>query len=150
MGLSQSTQRFLDNELSRITTDARMEAANALVNMAQQESGLAANIYAAPDGPSTPSTDYSGTYVSGTTAPRSLPSTPGYGSTHSSVASTPRRTAAGPSDVFVPEPPFDSYGRPYYGPRDPGPRGPHGFRQPYYGSGYGVEYDDIRGNQREY
>ena len=100
--------------------------------MANQTEQVAANIWALPSAPSTPSSQYSGSYVSGTPAnPGSRRSTPGTRST--SHTSTP-----GPSNgVYVPETPFDEYGRPIYR--------QGGFRQPGFS---GVEYDDILRNQR--
>lgn len=68
MGLSQSTQNFVSSEIDRITQDVRMEAANAMLSIAHREEQAAANIRGVPSGPSTPSSQYSGSYVSGTTA----------------------------------------------------------------------------------
>ena len=145
MGLSQSTQNFVSREIDRIAQDARMEAAQAMLGMAHQEEQAAANIWGVPSGPSTPS---SRSYVSGTTAnlgsTRSTPNTrsSAYGSTpvgvHGEYQSTPAPAAAGPSSgLYVPETPFDEYGRPIYR--------QGGFRQPRFG---GVEYDDVMRNQR--
>lgn len=124
MGISQSTQKFVQYEIDRIAEDARMEAAYTLLDIAHQGEHLAANIMAPPSGPTTPSSQYSGSYVSGTTAD--------FGSRHYAPSSRSSNAR-----IIVPETPFDEYGRPIYR--------MGGFRQPAFGN---VEYDDIMHNQR--
>lgn len=136
MGLSQSLQGFVNKEINDIAQDARMEAAQTLMGLAQQEEQVAANIFSPPSGPRSSSSSPSGSYVSNSTASLNSRRTPARTPVFApSPRSTPSNVPVGPSSIYIPETPLNNE----YNQRN------YQFRQPGFG---GVEQDDIMRNQR--
>jgi len=163
MGLTQSMNERIEDEIEYIEESARQEAAWTLMDLATQQEQLAANIYGVPDGPGTPSSADSGSVAVGTgyrtgrtpnthstvhrSRPEGLPLGPF--APESSHRPTPKSAStqgfrSGDAKDLVGETPMDEHGIPIR-------RRSGRFRQPGFGlqSGFwGVEHDDFMKNQK--